>query len=70
MTLEKIMSDTTRKYKDTLNCGRKVPDYLLKQVAGIYAMETDFFRGICTLLEGLLAERNYLKEIEHGRHHI
>ena len=70
MKLEKIVSDTTRKFKDTVNCGRAVPDYLRKQVDGIYEMETDFSHGISILLDGLIAERDHLKEIKRGRHHI
>ena len=62
-SLNSIMDATVRKYAETIACGRPIPDYLQKQVAGIYETETDFVRGLATLQEGIEMEGECLEEI-------
>jgi hypothetical protein len=65
MTLEDVIVDTTRKLSDCIGCGRTVPSYLQKQVDAVYEMEIDFDNGLEHLLNGLIAERDHLKEVLH-----
>ena len=68
MSLSQIVSETTRKLQACINCGRPVPPWLKKQSEGIALMEADFDRGMRILLDGLLAERDYLKEVRNGHY--
>lgn len=63
MSLDKILSDTTSKFQDAVNCNRTIPDHLRKQVDAIYEMETDFNHGLANLSDGIQAECDYLEDL-------
>ena len=65
MTLDDVLTDTTRKFQSCIDCFRPVPNYLRTRVMAIYEMENDYGRGLEHLLDGLIAERDYLKEVLH-----
>ena len=65
MTLNDVLTDTTRRFQSCIDCFRPVPDYIRQQVIGIYQMESDIDKGMCTLLNGLIAERDHLKKLLH-----
>jgi hypothetical protein len=66
VTFHRIIGDTVRHYEEAHACGMQIPEWLQKQVDGIYTMETDPVRGMATFADGLQSEADYLWEILHG----
>jgi hypothetical protein len=63
MKLQAIMSDTTRKYRDFVVSDRPIPTWLQRQVAGVYALETNYSKGLSILSEGIEQEREVYADL-------
>ena len=63
MTLQAIMSDTTRKYRDFVVSDRPIPTWLQRQAEGIYTMETNYAKGLSILSEGIEQEREVYADL-------
>jgi hypothetical protein len=65
-TFHRIIGDTVRHYADIRAAGQPIPDWIQKQVDGIYTMETDPVSGMAVFVEGLQDETEHLQELLHG----
>jgi predicted transcriptional regulator len=65
-TFHRIIGDAVKHYSDARVWGMVIPEWLQKQVDGIYVMETDPVRGMAEFADGLQCEVDHLYEVLHG----
>ena len=58
--IDKIMVE----YSDRMKNQRTVPDWLLKQVNGVWMAAEDFDKGVQMIIDGLQDEKQYIMELE------
>ena len=54
--ITKIMEDYSRRMKND----REVPEFLQKQIEGIWLASEDFDRGVTLIIDGLQDERDFI----------
>ena len=58
--IDKIMVE----YSDRMKNDRDVPEWLLKQVNGVWMAADDFDKGVQMIIDGLQDEKQYIMELE------
>ena len=58
--IDKIMVE----YSDRIKNERAVPEWLLKQVNGVWMAADDFDKGVQMIIDGLQDEKFYIMELE------
>ena len=58
--IDKIMVE----YSDRMKNDRDVPEWLLKQVNGVWMAAEDFDKGVQMIIDGLQDEKQYIMELE------
>ena len=58
--IDKIMVE----YSDRMKNERAVPEWLLKQVNGVWMAAEDFDKGVQMIINGLQDEKQYIMELE------
>jgi len=59
-----MISKILEEYSDRMKNERTVPEWLLKQVNGVWMAAEDFDKGVQMIIDGLQDEKFYIMELE------